>query len=189
MGPSAQIPLLCHDPEGFTGSHGVDPGHSAGWQDLHLCFQHGCGPHIFLWWVESYTTSFQLLYQSMFSPLPFPRLIWGLFEMVVVFWCVFVRLYIHTKTSNNICRHVMYAFPRYAQHHRSGCGQAHGQGPLQGRHDLSKQHVPQSRLTLRPLLLTSKGYDVVISSFTVCVICFLNNCHRLSNLCMISFLL
>lgn len=43
-----QVHVLCHDAEGSTGAHGVDSGHSAGWEDLHLCFQHECRPQAFL---------------------------------------------------------------------------------------------------------------------------------------------
>lgn len=47
-----QISILSHDPEGAVGPPGVDPGHSAGWEDLHLCLQRQCGSGTLLWYLQ-----------------------------------------------------------------------------------------------------------------------------------------
>lgn len=49
-----QISILSHDPEGAVGPHGVDPGHPARWEDLHLCLQHQCGSFTLLWYLRGF---------------------------------------------------------------------------------------------------------------------------------------
>lgn len=48
-----QVSVLRHDPEGAVGPPGVDPGDSAGWEDLHLCLQRQCGSFTLLWYLEA----------------------------------------------------------------------------------------------------------------------------------------
>lgn len=52
-----QISILSHDPEGAVGPHGVDPGHSVGWEDLHLCLQRQCGSYTLLWYLQGFYAS------------------------------------------------------------------------------------------------------------------------------------
>lgn len=47
-----QVPLLCHDPEGPPSTFGVDPGHPARWEGLHMCLQYQRGPDTLLWYCE-----------------------------------------------------------------------------------------------------------------------------------------
>lgn len=52
-----QVSILSHDPEGAVGPPGVDPGHSAGWEDLHLCLQRQCGSWTLLWYLQGFCAS------------------------------------------------------------------------------------------------------------------------------------
>lgn len=106
---SLQVPVLSHDPAGPAGSNGLDTGHPAGWEDLHLRLQCECRPYTLLRYSQVHSISY------------------------VDVHILNVRL-----STVLVCLMSVASFLRFAQQHRPGCDQSHGQSAVQGGRHLQE---------------------------------------------------